>query len=175
MSGLAIKITEVLVIYLPLVRILVIVSVAVAATVYLFRIRFPRHKWLTICARLLASALCMFLVLAFILTMLFLAFIGGVSGPRATVSPDSKHIAYHYYQAGFLSRDITSVLVGKRWDIHPEAVYEYAGPSDWTDTQVNWLGNNRLVIRYFLDNDSRLQQCTTAAAGILVQCVPLRR
>jgi hypothetical protein len=168
-SSTSIKITEFLVIYFPLVRILAIVGVVVSATVYLFRIRFPRHSWLTVCARVAGTVLMLMLTLAFILTGLIVLFAARISAPRITVSPDSQHIAYHYYTAGFLGRDSTWVSVGKTWTIEPETVYEYDGPSDWGETELLWVGNDQLLIRYRPDQ-THFQQCESKAAGVLIKC-----
>jgi hypothetical protein len=174
-SNFAIKATELLVIYFPLVRVLGIVAVVVAATIYLFRVRFSRHKWLTVCARIIGVAFGLCLILGFIFTLFVLVFGGGISRPRVSVSPDSQHIAFHYYQPGFLGRDSTWVTVGKKWSLETRTVYEYDGPSDWTDTQVIWLSYDRLLVRYFLEHEGRYQQCDTDAGVIRVQCVPVER
>lgn len=47
---------------------------------------------------------------------------------------------------GFLGRDSTFVTVRKGWSIFPDVVYQYAGPSDGTDTEVRWLSNEQLLV-----------------------------
>jgi hypothetical protein len=94
------------------------------------------------------------------------AFDGGVQHQT-----QSYCVAEYSYEAGFLGRDSTFVTVRKRWGIFPDVVYQYAGPSDWTDTDVRWLNNEQLLVRYRPDGEGRFQQCQTGAAGIVVQCV----
>jgi len=88
-------------------------------------------------------------------------------------SPDSQHIAEYTYNPGFLGRDSTFVVLGKRWSVQSETVYEYEGPSDWKGTEVRWLSKDRLLIRYYPDQ-TRFQQCKAEAEGVSVQCESLK-
>lgn len=95
------------------------------------------------------------------------------SRPRILISPDGKHIAEYEYNAGFLGRDFTSVDVRGKWSIFPSEAYRYSGPSDWSGTQVLWLDDRHLQIRYVEDRQGRLQHCYNEAAGITVQCLAM--
>jgi hypothetical protein len=166
-TSFVIKATELLVFCLPFIKLLVIIGVIAVAVFYLFRVRFIR-LWLRLCARIAGALLVLPLVAALLLLLLMVAC---DSRPRVLVSPDSNHVAEYRYEAGFLGRDSTSVTVRKRWSIFPDVVYQYAGPSDWTDTEVRWLSNEQLLVRYTPDGEGRFQQCQTGGAGIVVQCV----
>lgn len=102
--------------------------------------------------------------------LLLLTMVACNSRPRVFVSPDSRHVAEYSYETGFLGRDSTSVTVRKKWSIFPDVAYQYAGPSDWADTEVRWLSNEQLLVRYRLDGEDRFQECKTVAAGVVVQC-----
>ena len=164
----AIKITEFIAFYSPLVVDLVLSAVLAATAFCLLRTHFPNRRWLAASLRL-AGAL---LILPLILLVLRLG--GYRSRPRLFVSPDSQHVAEYTYESGFLGRDVTIVAVRRKRSIRPEEAYVYEGPSDWRDTQVHWLNNEQLVIQYASDA-SRLQNCKAAAAGVSVQCVPVAR
>ena len=165
MTSPVIKVTQFLVFCLPIFLVLAAFAVIAAATVYLFGVRLHR-RWLKICTRTAAAVL----VLPLILTLLLLiGMVGCTSRPRILVSPDAQHVAAYTYDAGWLGRDTTFVTVRKKWGIRPEVVYQYAGPSEWSSTQVRWLSNDRLVIQY--EPEQSPQVCKTEAAGVLVQCV----
>jgi hypothetical protein len=87
------------------------------------------------------------------------------------VSPDSQHIAEYGYEAGFLGRDSTFVSVRRRLSFRSEYAYWYAGPSDWSGTDVRWLDNNHLFIRYKGVRENRSQYCSNNVSGIIVQCL----
>lgn len=163
------KVDDLLAFYLPLVLRTVAVAAIAAAAVYLFRTRFTSRR-LRICMRLTSA----FLAVIVILWSLLLAFVVAcTSRPRIFPSPDGKHVAYYSYDPGFLGRDLSTVDVRKKWSIgRPQPAYEYAGPSDWASTEVRWLSNDHLSIRYHSDQ-SRFQECRTEAAGIKVQCIPV--
>ena len=165
-----IKTTELLIFYLPVFGILALVFAIAVAMAYVFRTRFAR-RWLMISMRAAGAILVLPLVLALLLLLLA---IGCRSRPRVFVSPDTQHIAEYTYLVGFLGRDVTSVTVRKKWSIHRELVYQYDGPSDWTDNDVGWVDNGRLIVRYTLDQ-THFQQCKTEAAGVTVQCAPITR
>jgi len=163
-----IRITEFVVFCLPFLKILVVLGTLVAATAYLFRARSMRG-WLRVCVRvgggilLLPLALCM---------LVLVSMAACTSRPRIIVSPDSNHIAEYTYQAGFLGRDSTFVSVRKKWSVFPVRAYSYAGPSDWSSTEVRWLDNEHLLIRYLKDDMDHPQHChNNNVAGVLVQCV----
>jgi hypothetical protein len=40
------------------------------------------------------------------------------------------------------------LFLRKKWSIFPDVAYQYAGPSDWTGTEVRWLSNERLLVGY---------------------------
>ena len=165
MTSSVIRVTEFLVFCLPILVVLVIFAVAVAATVYLLRVRSGR-RWLRICMRATGAVLVVPLILVL---LLLIGMVGCTPRPRILVSPDSQHVAAYSCDAGWLGRDTTFVTVRKKWSIRPDIVYQYAGPSDWSSTQVHWLGNGRLVIQY--EPEQSPQLCKTEAAGVLVQCV----
>lgn len=167
MTSFVIKITELLVFCLPFIKLLVIIGVMAAAVFYLFRVHFIR-LWVRLCTRIAGALLVLPLVAAL---LLLLSMVACNTKPRVIVSPDSRHVAEYSYEAGFLGRDSTFVTVRKRWSIFPDVVYQYAGPSDWTDTEVRWLSNEQLLVRYRPDEEGRFQQCQPGAAGIVVQCV----
>jgi len=166
-TSFVIKTTEFLVFCLPFIKLLVIIGVTTAAVFYLFRVRFIR-LWVRLCTRIAGALLVLPLVAALLLLLLMVAC---NTRPRVLVSPDSHHVAEYRYDAGFQGRDSTSVTVRKNWSIFPDVAYQYAGPSDWTDTEVRWLNNEQLLVRYRSDGEGRFQQCQTGAAGIVVQCV----
>ena len=162
-----IKTTELMVYCLPFLIAFAVVVLIAATIRYLLRVRFVNRQWLTICMRVAGSILLLPLILALLLLILM---VGCSSRPRIAVSPDSQHVAAYSYEAGFLGRDLTFVTVRRRWSIRPDVAYQYAGPSDWTATEVRWLDNQRLMIRYHPDREGRFQECRTEAGGITVQC-----
>jgi hypothetical protein len=166
-TNLVIKTTELLVFCLPFIKLLVIIGVIAAAVVYLFRVSVGR-QWLRISTRIVGALLVLPLVAALLLLLLMVAC---DTRPRVLVSPDSQHVAEYSYEAGFLGRDSTSVTVRKKWSVFPDVAYQYAGPSDWTSTEVRWLSNERLLVRYSGDGEGRFQECKAEAAGIVVQCI----
>jgi hypothetical protein len=166
-SSNVIRITELLVYCLPFIKGLAMLGVIAAATVYLFHARFER-RWVRVFTRAAGAVLVLPLI---VLALLLLTMVACESRPRILVSPDSQHIAEYSYEAGFLGRDSTFVSVRKRWSVLPDVAYEYQGPSDWSNTEVRWLGNGQLLIRYHADTKGRFQQCNQRAAGIMVQCV----
>jgi hypothetical protein len=167
-----INITELLVFCLPFLKVLAIVAIIVAATVYLFRARSAR-QWLTICMRIAGAVLVVPLVVV-LPFLLFVLMVGCTSRSRVLVSPDSQHVAEYRYQPGFLGRDSTFVTVRNKWSISPKVIYQYAGPGEWDDTEVQWLSNERLLVRYSPDRSGHFQQCKTGAASVVVQCEVLR-
>jgi len=162
---------DLLAFYLPLLEVAAAMAIIAAGTAYLFRVGFVRHRWLTICMRLAGAVVVVLLVLA---SILLVSLAACMSRPRMFVSPDGKHVADYTYNAGFLGRDSTVVSVRNKWGIRRKLVYQYSGPSDWTGTEVRWLSNDRLSVRYYVDQ-SRFQECRAAAAGIVVECIPVTR
>src|SRR5579859_4461478 len=107
----AVRITEFVVFCIPFIKILVILGILGAATIYLLRARSMR-RWLTVCMRVGGGIL----VLPLLVCMLLLVVMAAcTSRPRVLVSPDSKHIAEYSYEAGFLGRDSTYVSVRREW------------------------------------------------------------
>ncbi|MBZ5681321.1 MAG: hypothetical protein LAO24_14570 [Acidobacteriia bacterium] len=167
MTSLFIRITELLIFCLPFVTVLAVLGVVTALMVWLFRAH-GRTPLLKVCIRAAGTVL----VLPLTLALMFLLLMGAcTSRPRIIVSPDFQHVARYEYQVGFLSRDTTFVFVRKKWSIRSEQVYEYIGPSDWKDTDVRWLDNHRLMIRYHPNQAGGHQECKTEGAGIDVLCV----
>jgi hypothetical protein len=161
------KITEFVAFNLPMFKMLAIFVTMAVGGAFLFRVRLVNRQWLKICMRLVAAIFVLPLIV-FIIDLIV-----DKSRPRIFISPDSQHIAKYSYDAGFLGRDFTAVVVGGRWSTQFVNVYEYEGPSDWNGTEVRWLNNERLLIRYYPDPE-RFQQCKTEAEGISVQCESLR-
>lgn len=162
-----ISVTEYVVLCLPFIRVLAILGILASAIVYLFRARSVR-TWLKLCMRISGGILILPL---FVCVLLLLAMVACSSRPRILVSPDSQHVAEYSYEAGFLGRDYTFVSVRRNWSLIRSDVYRYAGPSDWSGTEVRWIDNEHLLIRYTQDGRDHFQQCGREAAGILVQCV----
>jgi len=164
----AVRITEFVVFCIPFIKILVILGILGAATIYLLRARSMR-RWLTVCMRVGGGIL----VLPLLVCMLLLVVMAAcTSRPRVLVSPDSKHIAEYSYEAGFLGRDSTYVSVRREWSLLPVHAYWYSGPSDWSGTEVRWLDNEHLLIHYQKDDRGRPQHCSeNKIAGVFVQCV----
>jgi hypothetical protein len=163
----AIRSTEFLVFCLPFIRLLVVLGIVGAATIYLFRARSVR-KWLRICMRITGGILVVPLALSVVMLLMMVAC---SSRPQVLVSPDSQHIAEYSYEAGFLGRDSTFVSVRRKWSLLPRDVYWYDGPSDWSGTEVRWLDNQHLLIRYTEDQRGHSQHCSRKAADVLVQCI----
>jgi hypothetical protein len=113
------------------------------------------------------------LLLPLVLCMVLLvAMAACTSRPRIIVSPDSKHIAEYSYEAGFLGRDSTFVSMRGKWSLLKVDAYWYAGPSDWSGTEVRWPDNEHLLIRYQQDARDHRQHCRNDnVAGVFVQCV----
>jgi hypothetical protein len=139
-----IRLTELLIFCVPFVKLLLVLLAIVLATKYLFTAR-SRRRWITVGMRLGGSVMILPLALG---VLLFALMAGCSSRPRVLVSPDARHVAEYSYKAGLLGRDATSVMVRKKWSILPQEAYSYFGPSDWSDTEVRWIDNNRLLIRY---------------------------
>jgi hypothetical protein len=165
----SIEFTERIVLYSALLGNLVLAGIIGVSAFYLVRIRLANRRWLTACLRSCGALLV--LVLAFPLLWMVGDF--GYK-PKVFVSPDSQHIAAYTYEAGFLGRDMTVVTVRGKWSIWREEAYVYEGPSDWGDTEVHWVDDKRLAIRYFSDA-TRFQKCKAKVAGVTVDCVPLTR
>jgi hypothetical protein len=166
----AIRIGEFLVYCLPFLEILILLGILAAATIYLFRAR-PMRSWLRICMRLGGGVLALPLVLC---VLLLITMAACTQRPRVIVSPDSRHTAEYSYEAGFLGRDLTYVRVRGRWSL-PAFAYWYAGPSDWSSTEVRWLDNEQLLIRYSVYDSDNPPHCTsTMVAGVFIRCVAER-
>jgi hypothetical protein len=163
----AIRITELLVFCLPFIKLLAVLGTVGTATVYLFRGRSVR-RWLRISMRITGGILVVPLALCVVMLLMMVAC---TSRPRIVVSPDSRHIAEYSYEAGFLGRDSTFVSVRSKWSLLRHDAYWYAGPSDWSGTEVRWLDNEHLLIRYTEDREGRPQHCSSKAVDVLVQCV----
>lgn len=146
---------------------LAILGILAYAIVYLFRARSVR-TWLRLCMRISGGILILPL---FVCVLLLVTMVACSSRPRILVSPDSRHVAEYSYDAGFLGRDYTFVSVRRKWSLIRSDVYRYAGPSDWSGTEVRWIDNEHLLIRYTQDGEDRFQQCSREAAGILVLCI----
>jgi hypothetical protein len=162
-----IKLTELLVFCMPFIKLLLVLLAIVLATRYLFTAR-SRRRWITVGMRLGGSVMILPLVLG---VLLFASMASCSSRPRVLISPDARHVAEYKYEAGFLGRDATYVMVRKKWSILPDEAYGYLGPSDWSLTEVSWIDNSRLRIRYYPDTQSRYQVCNARAAGVVVECV----
>jgi hypothetical protein len=65
------------------------------------------------------------------------------------------------FEPGFLGRDYTLVSVGRKWSVWPDVAFQFGGPSDWTNTQVFWLENHRLMIRYNQNETGDRPECKT--------------
>jgi hypothetical protein len=163
----AITATEFIVYCLQFLKVLIVIGILAVATVCLFRARSIR-RWLRVCMRISGAIL----VLPLGFCVLFLIVMAAcVRQPRIIISPDSQHVAEYSYMAGFLGRDVTSVNVRKKWSLIRSNAYTYAGPSDWSSTQVRWLDNERLLIRYSQDERDHPQRCNNGKlAGVFVQC-----
>jgi hypothetical protein len=153
---------------MPFLKILVILGILFVAMRYLFRARVM-HRWLRVCMRVGGGIL----VLPLALCLLLLITMAACSTrPRVIVSPDSQYIAEYSYEVGFLGRDSTFVRIRRKWSVLPVYAYWYVGPSDWSSTEVRWLDNEHLLIRYMQDDRDRMQHCTsTNIAGVFVRCV----
>jgi hypothetical protein len=167
MTSFFIRATELLIFCLPFIIALALIGIVGVATTALFRAQIARF-WLKVCIRAVGSVLEVPLILAMMLILLMGAC---ASRPRIIVSPDSQHVARYSYLAGFLGRDVTFVSVRKRWSLLSDDVYEDIGPSDWEATDVHWLNNHQLIIRYQPDPDGHHQECKREGAGIDVLCV----
>jgi hypothetical protein len=150
---------EFLAFYWPVILLMGVIALGI----FLFRVRIAHRRVLTACIRLIGAALVLPSILLISLNRM------ENSPTRVFVSPDSLHIAYYKYQKGFLGRDLTVVTVGKNSGMLTDRVYEHDGPSDWSKTEVRWLNNDQLLIRYDPDPD-RFQQCKPEAEGVQVQC-----
>jgi hypothetical protein len=146
---------------------LLIIAAVAAATFYLFRGRSVR-KWLRVCMRITGGILVLPLAIC---VLMLLGMAASASRPRILVSPDSQHIAEFTYQAGFLGRDFTLVSVRRKWSLVRHNAYRYAGPSDWSGTEVRWVDNEHLLIRYTEDSEGRSQVCSSKAEDVFVQCI----
>jgi len=133
-NSLALKIIDFLAMCWPLLKVAVVLLALGTATVYLFRVRSIKRRWLTVCARVTGTVLVLPTILAL---LLLLGMAASTSRPRVFVSPDANHIADYSYEAGFLGRDFTVVRVRRKWSVVPDVVYEYQGPSDWTRTRYD--------------------------------------
>src|ERR1051326_2207628 len=164
----AVRITEFVVFCIAFIKILVVLGILVVATTYLFRARSMR-KWLRVGMRVSGGILVLPLILCMVLLVVMAAC---TSRPRIIVSPDSKHIAEYSYEAGFLGRGSTFVSVRSKWSLLPVNAYWYAGPSDWLGTEVRWLDNKHLLIRYQQDDRDHPQHCRNGnGADVFVKCV----
>lgn len=148
-----------------LICILIIIGLASLAIILLCTGKVQRI-WAVVAARVAG----VFLLLPICLLSLFLiAFVGCNERPRLIVSPDRRHVAEYSFDAGFLGRDATNVIVRKSWAITSQSAFSYFGPSGWDEADVKWIDNNHLRIRYYPDPE-RSQDCSTSAAGIVVVC-----
>jgi energy-coupling factor transporter transmembrane protein EcfT len=158
--------TELVIFCLPYVAVVIALGTVAAMIIWLFRTNVAR-SWLRVCMRGAGTLL----VLPLILVVLLLIFMGAcTTRPRIIVSPDSQHVAEYYYESGFLGRDSTFVSVKGKWSLRGDTVYQFSGPSDWTSTQVFWLDNHRLMIRYDRNEVSTQEEWKTEGAGIDVLC-----
>lgn len=153
---------------MPFLKVLAVLGILVIGTVYLFRARSMR-RWLRVCMRVGGGVL----VLPLAFCVLFLIAMAACSTrPRIILSPDSRHIAEYRYQAGFLGRDSTFVSVRRKWSVLAVEAYRYAGPSDWSGTEVRWLDNEHLLIRYSREGGDHPLHCDNRIiAGVFVECV----
>lgn len=130
-----------------------------------------KRRWLKTLLRTGGGLAASFLVAIFGLGVLFSA---GDPRPqyRSTDSPSGLHRATLMCQAGFLGRDVSEVKITTKNSCKRLIAYGYDGPSDLTSTQVTWLDDFHLQIKYRLDRD-RYQHCEAQVADVSVACTPL--
>ncbi len=89
-----------------------------------------------------------------------------------TVASPRRQEATLEYQAGFLGRDHTEVILKSRNDCRHTRVLSHAGPSSFDDPQIEWLDNEHLQLTYHTRPDD-LQQCVKQVDNVSVTCVAI--
>lgn len=77
------------------------------------------------------------------------------------------------YEAGFLGRDFTEVLLKKNDCCRHRQVFWYMGPGYFNSTQIQWLDNNHLQISYHA-RPSDPVHCDQISENIVITCTRLQ-
>lgn len=145
-------------------------------------VRRLRHKRLRRAVKTGASAVAGFSAL--FLLLLMIAEVACTKYSPRLYSPDRKHVAsLSYALQGALGDDYATVLVRTSWS--PFATSAYNGLGSWdfkqdkpSSPEVRWLGDSRLLIRYYDDRTgkegrSNPANCRSQVGNIQVVCEKL--
>lgn len=132
-----------------------------------------RKRWQRVTSRVLGAAGAGPLLIA--LPALLLGFALSLGDPpaqtRIVQSLDGRQ-AKLSYQAGFLGRDYTEVIMKRADCCRHTAVFWHAGPSFFDDPKIEWLDNHHLSITY-RTRPGDLQHCERQMGDIAILCVPV--
>lgn len=85
------------------------------------------------------------------------------------IASSTQERATLVYQAGFVGRDYTEVRLKQPGCCQHTRVFWHSGPGDFTDPQVEWIGANRLRIRYHT-RPGDPQYCAGEPGRIHIDC-----
>jgi hypothetical protein len=132
-----------------------------------------KWRWLRISIRIVAGLAAILIVPVAGLALLFVA-TDTKPEYRTVNSPTGLHQATLTYHAGFLGRDFSQVRIKSKSCCKHFTAYEYAGPSDITETKMTWIDDSHLQIEYYSDPE-RMQHCQKQVADVLIICKALQR
>jgi hypothetical protein len=159
---------------LPSLGILALLLAYVGLIVLLLWAPRIRKLWLRILSRILGIVAATPLVVA--IPALFLALMLALGDPpakiRQVVSTDGQ-IATLKYNAGFLGRDSTEIILKQSDCCHHAVVFRHHGPSSFEDTKIKWIDNSHLEITYHTRPDDQ-RQCVDHINKTQIVCIALQ-
>jgi len=87
---------------------------------------------------------------------------------RTAISPRGNEATLRY-QAGFLGRDYTEVLLKSRNGCRHVRVLSHAGPSWFDDPKIEWIDDHHLHLTYHARRDDP-QRCERQVDDVVVNC-----
>ncbi len=146
-------------------------SVYVAIVVFLLWAPRVRNRSARIVCRVAGGILALPLTLAApVVGFGALLISGSPPAQTRTVASPLRQEATLKYQAGFLGRDHTEVILKSRNDCGHTRVLSHAGPSSFDDLQIEWLDNEHLQLTYHTRPDD-LQRCEKQVDDVSIKCV----
>jgi hypothetical protein len=155
---------------LPLIEVWTSLSAYLALVGLLLWAPKLKKQWMKITSRVLG-----FVGIAPLPLLLF-GFMLGTGNPppqKHTVKSLNGAEATLNYEAGFLGRDFTEVLLKENDCCRHRQVFWYAGPGYFDSTQMQWTDNNHLQISYHA-RPSDPVHCEQISEKIVITCTRLQ-
>ncbi len=129
-----------------------------------------KKPWMKITSRLLG-----FVAIAPLPLLIFGIMLGSGSPPmqnRMVKSLNGAEATLNY-EAGFLGRDFTEVLLKKNGCCRHRQIFWYAGPGYFDSTQMQWIDNNHLQISHHARISDPVH-CEQISENIVITCTRLQ-